>query len=475
MPTISYYESRNKRQTDWFLVGLFLTLVAVGYAAIYSAKFSSDIPSLLENFGAFIKTSPGKQLIWVSISITVAGIIQLVDRKIINLLAPVIYAFVMLLLVFVMFKGHTVGGGSSWINLGPIRLQPSEFAKFSTALMVAWYLSQVKVSIKSLQGKIITGIIILIPLALTVLQNDTGTALVFTSFIFVLYREGLSNWYMISIASAIILGVLTLLLQNYWIILLGISLIGLIIAILNYAPSWKETLFVLAIGSSMILGAEFLSPFVFTGIIVALIFICLFAYLYSRYSFYMLMCLMFFATAYTQAVGIAYNYVLKPHQQARIDVLLGKKIDTKGAGYQVNQSMIAIGSGGETGKGYLNGNLTKGNFVPDQSTDFIFCTVGEEFGFVGTTLIVLLYLMLMLRIVYVAERQPAKFTRVYAYAAAGIIFIHFWINIGMTIGLMPVIGIPLPGMSYGGSSLLGFTLLIATLVRLDADRGNYSR
>jgi rod shape determining protein RodA len=317
-----------------------------------------------------------------------------------------------------------VSGARSWIEIGSFKLQPSEFAKFATNMALAKYLSTLNIRMEDLKTKLTAGIIVLIPMAMTLLQNDTGSALVFCAFVFVLYREGLSQNVLIFAFITGVLFILALMVPN--IILLGVIIgIGVIFWTLM-RKTMRNFLVILSI-TALASGVVF-------------------------------------------SVDYAYNTILQTHQRERIEVLLGKKVDPKGVGYNVNQSLIAIGSGGLIGKGFLQGTQTKYDFVPEQSTDFIFCTVGEEWGFAGTTVVLLMFLGLLYRVVFIAERQRSQYTRIYAYGVASIIFFHLMINVGMAIGLAPVIGIPLPFFSYGGSSLWSFTILLFILIKLDSYR-----
>jgi rod shape determining protein RodA len=336
----------------------------------------------------------------------------------------VFYGTTLLLLVLVLIVGRNVGGNQSWIPIGSFRLQPSEFAKFATCLLLARYLSSSTVKLQEIRTQMVAAFIILIPTALILLQPDAGSALTFSSLIFVLYREGLSGYFLVIEGLSILLFILTVLYNKYYVLIGIVAFTGFLIYLFR-----KNRKMVTVFG----IGLLFSIVFVFS-------------------------------------VDFAYNSILKPHQKNRIDVILGKVNDPRGIGYNLNQSKIAIGSGGLWGKGYLQGTQTKYNFVPEQSTDFIFCTVGEEWGFVGCFVVIGLYLFLLLRIVIIAERQRSTFSRVYGYGVASILFFHFFINIGMTIGLIPVIGIPLPFLSYGGSSLWSFTILLFILLKLDSNR-----
>ena len=405
---------------DWVTVFLYLTLVFMGWINIYAAVYNEEHQSILDTTQRY-----GKQLIWIGLSIFVALVIMLVDGKFYSTFAIPIYAVNMLLLVIVLVTARDVAGARSWIDIGPFKLQPSEFAKSATALAIAYYLSTLNIRLEDFKTKLIAGVILVIPAGLILLQNDTGSMLVFGAFTLVMYREGLSgNFLLFGLAMAVLF--IFSLLFTPLIMFIILASIGLLMFLFQRKKTWK-----LGLSVGTVIGV--LMGFVFS-------------------------------------VDYIFNEVLEPHQQVRIDVLLGKKDDLRGAGYNVNQSKIAIGSGGFTGKGFLKGTQTKYDFVPEQTTDFIFCTVGEEWGFLGTFIVIALFTALILRLIYISERQRSTFTRIYGYCVASILLFHFLINIGMTIGLMPVIGIPLPFFSYGGSSLLGFTILLFIFVKLDGYR-----
>lgn len=405
---------------DWVMVILFLLLVFMGWLNIYAAVFNEEHQSIFDTTQRY-----GKQMIFIGFSVFVSLVILLIDGKFYSTFSIPIYVANMLLLIVVLLTAKEVAGARSWIDIGPLKLQPAEFAKSATALALAAFLGDINTRMKDLQTKVIAGVILGIPAALILLQNDTGSMLVFGAFALVLYREGLSgNILLLGLAFAVLFIFSLLFTPLTMLIILGS--IGLLVFLFQRKKTWK-----LGLGIG--------------GILVVLM-----GFVYS--------------------VDYLFNNVLEPHQQVRINVLLGKEDDPKGAGYNVNQSKIAIGSGGFTGKGFLKGTQTKYDFVPEQTTDFIFCTVGEEWGFIGTFVVIALFTALILRIFYISERQRSSFTRVYGYCVGSIFFFHFLINVGMTIGLMPVIGIPLPFFSYGGSSLLGFTILLFVFIKLDGYR-----
>ncbi len=406
---------------DWLTILIFFVIVFFGWINIYSAVFDETHQSMFD-----VTQRYGKQLIWIGASVLIIFIIMLIDANIYETFAVVFYLSVMTLLVLVLFVGKEIAGSKSWFQIGGIAIQPSEFAKFATVLFLAKYLTQFKVSLKKIPDLIKSLVIIFTPSALILLQNDTGSALVFGSLIFVLFREGMNGVFLALIFYFVALFVLTLLLGK-WIVLY---------------------------------------------ILLAIISLLVFKFKKHKKLIYTILFFGFISISLSFGVRYIFDNVLEVHQRNRIDVLLGKKTDLYGIGYNVHQSKIAIGSGGFSGKGFLQGTQTKYNFVPEQSTDFIFCTVGEEWGFLGTTFVILLYLGLLFRIIFLAERQRSRFSRIYGYGVASIIFFHFLVNIGMVIGLMPVIGIPLPMFSYGGSSLWSFTILIFIFLKLDANRIN---
>ncbi|MCK5764905.1 MAG: rod shape-determining protein RodA [Bacteroidales bacterium] len=410
---------RILQNIDWITVLLFLLLVFIGWINIYSAVYNEEHSNIFDFSQRY-----GKQLIWIFAAIGIAFIIMLIDATFFTTFSYLIYSLSILSLVAVLLIGTEIAGSKSWFQFGTIAIQPAEFAKFATCLAIAKYLSTFNVSLSRFRSKIIASIIILLPASLVLLQNDTGSALVYAAFILVLFREGLTG---------------------------NILLIGLLLAFL----------FVVTLLSSKLL-------------IIALLVLTALLMLYfmkrSKKNIIVLVSMLVIASAFVFSVDYAFENVLEPHHKKRINVLLGKEMDLRGAGYNVHQSKIAIGSGGIAGKGFLNGTQTKYDFVPEQDTDFIFCTIGEEWGYLGSLVVIALFITLLLRIIMLAERQRSNFSRIYGYGVASIIFFHFMVNIGMTIGLLPVIGIPLPFISYGGSSLWAFTILLFIFIRQDASR-----
>lgn len=404
---------------DWVTIIIWLTLCLIGWFNIYAAVFDPNNPQIF-NMG----TNYGKQSLFIISAAVIGMTILLIDSRFFVSIAPVVYIITIVLLVLVLIVGRNVGGNQAWIDLGGFRLQPSEFAKLATCLLLAWYLSEQNTA-PSLKGLLTGSLIVAVPVVLVLLQPDMGSALAFTSLIFIFYREGyVSSTFMILSGLAILLFVMALLFNEWWIILTLAAIASTFLFINRRRQKMIVPVLILLVASSL----------------------------------------------YVLIVEFAYNNLLRPHQRSRIEVILGQVDDPRGEAYNLIQSKIAIGSGQFWGKGYLQGTQTKYNFVPEQSTDFIFCTVGEEWGFVGSTILIGIYLLLLLRIINMAERQRTAFARIYAYGVASILFFHFAINIGMTIGIVPVIGIPLPFISYGGSSLWSFSILLFILLKLDAAR-----
>jgi rod shape determining protein RodA len=391
----------------------------IGWFNIHAAVYDPLNPTILD-----LDTNYGKQLIFIISAIIIGFAILLLDSKFFTTFSPIFYVITIILLILVLIIGRNVGGNQAWIPIGSFRLQPSEFAKFATCLLLARYLSSGTIKVQEIRTQLVAALIILLPTVLILLQPDAGSALTFSSLILLLYREGLSGYFLVIEGLSILLFILTVL-YNKYIVLAGIIVVAGII--FYYYRKSKKMITVTGFG-------------------------------------------VLFSILFIFSVDYAYNQILKPHQRNRIDLILGKVDDPRGIGYNLNQSKIAIGSGGIWGKGYLQGTQTKYNFVPEQSTDFIFCTIGEEWGFIGCLFVIGLYLFLLIRIINIAERQRSSFARIYGYGVASILFFHIFINIGMTIGLIPVIGIPLPFLSYGGSSLWSFTILLFILLKFDSNR-----
>ncbi|MEI7896201.1 MAG: rod shape-determining protein RodA [bacterium] len=404
---------------DWVVVGLYLALVFIGWLNIYAAVYDETHNHIVD-----LTQKYGKQMIFIIAAILLALGILIIDPKFFSQFAWFIYGFFLFLLVVVIFSGREVAGSKGWFAIGGFGIQPAEFAKMATVLALAKYLGTLDVSIARFRSLAVASAIILFPALIVLLQHDTGSAIVFLALVIVLYRAGLTGFIPLAFIVLPALGILALLLPK--LLLVGVLL--LVAGVFYYFSNKKLR----------------------TMVLIGLVFLGSAGFIFS--------------------VNYAVNNILEPHQRNRIHVLLGQDIDLKGAGYNVNQSLIAIGSGKFFGKGFLQGTQTKYNFVPEQSTDFIFCTVGEEWGFLGSAILVMLYTGLFIRIILMAERQRSRFSRFYGYGVASILFFHFVINIGMTLGLLPVIGIPLPFVSYGGSSLWAFTILLYIFIRQDSYR-----
>ena len=410
----------NRYGIDWWVLFTYLALIAIGWINIYSSTYSPEHSSILD-----INVSYGRQMVWIISSLILAFVILLLDPRVFPRISLPTYVALLLMLLLVLGFGSVISGSRSWIDVGGgVRLQPSEFAKYAVALMVAKYLSTTQVSFEMFKHRRNLILLIFFPTVLILLQGDTGSAIVFGSFVFLFYRVGLKGFYIFLIFWIVMLFVSTLLIKQ---MILMLILIGIASLVVYFSRNRREDII--------------------------------------RVLLILIMSLFFVIS-----VNYIFEKVLRPHQKDRINVLIGKEYDPRGSAYNVNQSLIAIGSGGFAGKGFLNGTQTKYNFVPEQSTDFIYCTIGEEWGFVGSVTVLLLYLFLLIRLVIIAERQRSDFSTYYAYAILGFFFVHFFVNIGMTIALVPVVGIPLPFLSYGGSSLWAFTIMLFTLLKLDMHR-----
>lgn len=399
---------------DWICVIIYSVLVLLGWLNIYSSSLSS------------MEGTSEKQFIFIALTIPLIFVVLFVDGKFYEKYASIIFGVSLLSLIGLFAFGKTIAGQRCWYGFGSFTLQPSEFAKAATALALAKYLSDSQINLKDTNRQIQALAIVLLPVLLILPQPDPGSALIYSAFFLVLYREGLPSWYIWTGFSAILLFVLTLILQPQYVILLAL----LVIVFIHFKSRMADRNIVLS------------------GILFALI------------------------SGFVLSVNYVFTHVFKQHHRDRFNILLGKTVDMKGIGYNTNQSEIAIGSGGFFGKGFLEGTQTKGGFVPEQHTDYIFTTVGEEWGFLGSLIVILLFVTLLLRIIYLAERQKTKFSRVYGYCVAGILFIHFFVNIAMVVGIFPTIGVPLPFFSYGGSGLWGFTILLFIFLKMDANKVN---
>jgi rod shape determining protein RodA len=407
---------------DWLSVLIYLALVLIGWAVIYSAVYTDGL-SPFNTTGSGTAANTGKQFQWIVASLIIGAIILIIDGKFFVTFSYPIYGIFIPLLIGVMFFGAVSHGQRNWIRIGGFQMQPSELAKFTTSLALAKFLSTLNVDIRKWRDKWKAFAIVGLPMIIVLVQGDAGSAIVFVVFALVLFREGLESYFLIIGGSVIFLSLIALISPKLWYLWVAFSAIAGVLVYFNF----KNRQFV----------------YLITGIALA-------------------------ASIYVTGVNFIFDH-LKSHQKDRINVLLGREVE-KGKDWNIRQSIIAIGSGGLVGKGYLQGTQTKLKFVPEQSTDFIFSSIGEEFGFAGSCLIIGLFVGLLMRLMYLAERQRSKYSRVYGYCVVAILFFHFLINIGMAIGVAPVIGIPLPFISYGGSSLLAFTLLLFVFLRLDSQR-----
>ncbi len=458
---------------DWFTILLFFVMVVLGWLNIFSALYSESHPSILDFDQRY-----GKQFLWILAAIFMAVAILLIDHRFYEFFGYFIYGLAIATLLAVLIFGKEINGSKSWFVMGGFQMQPSEFAKPAVALALAKYLSTFNINIKKARTFFKVALIIFLPSVLILLQPDTGSALVFFAFVFPLYREGFSGLILVIMLALALLFILVLLF-NELILLIIILAIGYFalwfltrsIKVLLLSLSVFLGYFLLIYGIAYFIGKESLW---YATVLISLLFSLLtylaIAYFYRIRRVGMLIAAIAVTVFYTFAVDYSFENFLSDYQQRRINIMLGIQSDPLGAGYNVNQSMIAIGSGGLAGKGFLQGTQTKLDFVPEQSTDFIFCTVGEEWGFLGTMVVILLFLTLFVRLIQLAERQKETFARVYGYGVISVLFIHFFINIAMTIGFFPVVGIPLPFFSYGGSSLWAFTILLFIFIRLDAGR-----
>lgn len=406
---------------DWLTVFFYGLIVLFGWINIYSAVFDEAHQSIFD-----VTQRYGKQMLWIAAAAFLGFLLLLIDARIYENFSFLIYVGVMLLLLGVLVGGKEIAGSKSWFQIGSIAIQPAEFAKFATALALAKYLTMPNIDLRKLNYLLKAFLIIFLPAGLIFLQNDTGTALVFAAFVMVLYREGMTPG-LLYFAAAMIVIFLSTLIAGKWVVISVLA--GIAVLLIMLFRKQKNAIITIVVSLLLSSGVSY-------------------------------------------GIEYGFNNFLQPHQQVRIKVLLGQEVDNRGAGYNVHQSKIAIGSGGFSGKGFLQGTQTKYNFVPEQSTDFIFCTVGEEWGFVGSSILILLFVMFLIRLVFLAERQRSRFSRVYGYGVIMVLLFHFTINIGMTVGLVPVIGIPLPYVSYGGSSLWAFTILLFIFLKLDANRRN---
>lgn len=472
------------KSIDWITISLYLALLAFGWISVCGASYSFDNADIFS-----LDTRSGMQIIWIGTSIILGTVLLLLDDRIYDTCAYAIYGFMLLLLFATIFNTHEIKGSRSWLVLGPVRLQPAEFAKFATALAVAKYISGYRFCINNWKHFLRAVAMIVTPMLLIVMQKETGSALVYAAFFFMLYREGMTGSFLFTGLALIIYFVIGIRYAEPTILdtptHVGPFVVMMIIhaftavLITGYCKAQREAITIsissLTVTVLSLLFSQYVIRFnvVWVQIIATLVIIGYLIHLWykSQLKEYLLIATFTLgSTLFLFGSSFVLNDMMEPHQRVRINVLLGLEQDLAGAGYNVHQSEIAIGSGGLLGKGFLNGTQTKLKFVPEQDTDFIFCTVGEEEGFFGAATVLVLFLLLIWRLIYVAERQIHAFGRIYGYCVLSIFLFHVFINVGMVLGLTPVIGIPLPFFSYGGSSLWGFTLLLFIFLRIDASR-----
>lgn len=414
--------SRTISNFDWFSILIYLLLVAIGWVNIYSASLDETATSFLD-----LNQVYGKQLLWIMLSVFLIIIILSIEAKFYERFASIFYIVSLISIIGLFFFGKTINGATSWYAIGSFTIQPAEFAKVATSLALAKFISDIQTNIRNIGDQLKAFVIIVLPALIILPQPDAGSAMVYSAFFFPLYREGLSGVYLIAGISGIVIFTLTLLFGPTY-----ISIAAAILAILVFIFNRKKRP----------------SPIAYLTILII-------------------------AVSLSMSVSYVFENVFEQRHRDRFNIVLGREVDNRGIGYNTNQSEIAIGSGGWYGKGWTEGTQTKGNFVPEQHTDYIFSTVGEEWGFLGSTIVVALFVMLMARLIFLAERQKSQFNRVFGYSVVGILFIHFLVNIGMVIGIFPTVGIPLPFFSYGGSGLWGFTILLFIFIKLDSDRMSF--
>ena len=472
------------KSLDWVTIVIYLMLIVFGWFSVCGASYDYGDRDFLD-----FSTRAGKQFVWIICSFGLGFVLLMLDDTLYDMFAYLIYIGMMLLLIVTIFIAPDTKGSRSWLILGPVSLQPAEFAKFATALALAKYMSAYSFTMKNWKNFAALVALILLPMILIILQKETGSALVYLAFFLMLYREGMPGVVLFSGVAAVVYFVVGIRFDSvmiadtptpigeFAVLLMVLLFAGSMVWV--YKRRWGPALYIIGGSLAVLLVAylvsEYIVPFnlvwVEWGLCVLLTGYLIFLSLAGRCWTYLLIGLFALGSiGFLYSSDYFFNKVLEPHQRIRIEVVLGMEEDLAGAGYNVNQSKIAIGSGGLTGKGFLNGTQTKLKYVPEQDTDFIFCTVGEEEGFIGSAAVLLLFLVLILRLVSVAERQPSAFGRVYGYSVLSIFLFHLFINIGMVLGLTPVIGIPLPFFSYGGSSLWGFTILLFIFLRIDAGR-----
>lgn len=482
---MAYRKDSIWKTVDWWTIALYVILVMCGWLSICGASYDYGDPDFFS-----LSTRAGKQLMWIGCSFGLGFVLLMIEERFYDTYAYLIYGILLLLLFGTIFNPHEIKGSRSWIVLGPVSLQPAEFAKFATALALAKYIGEYTFSMEKGKNLMMALGIILVPMVLIVCQKETGSALVYLSFFLVLYREGMTGAVLFSGICAVVYFIVGIRFSEVmmpdectsWGDFSVMTLIVIFSALLvkAYGKNYSRAFgYILLAGLGTILLGVLFSLYVIpydVAVLQAFVFLALciyLVYLFLRERLRSYLYILFFAlgsVGFFYSADYVFNDVLEPHQQVRIKVLLGMEDDPTGAGYNVNQSKIAIGSGGFLGKGFLNGTQTKLKYVPEQDTDFIFCTVGEEQGFVGASAVILLFSVFIWRLIWLAERQSSRLGRVYGYCVLSVFFFHLFVNVGMVLGLTPVIGIPLPFFSYGGSSLWGFTILLFVFLRIDASR-----
>lgn len=482
---MAYRKDSIWKTVDWWTIALYVILVMCGWLSICGASYDYGDPDFFS-----LSTRAGKQLMWIGCSFGLGFVLLMIEERFYDTYAYLIYGILLLLLFGTIFNPHEIKGSRSWIVLGPVSLQPAEFAKFATALALAKYIGEHTFSMEKGKNLMMALGIILVPMVLIVCQKETGSALVYLSFFLVLYREGMTGAVLFSGICAVVYFIVGIRFSEVmmpdectsWGDFSVMTLIVIFSALLvkAYGKNYSRAFgYILLAGLGTILLGVLFSLYVIpydVAVLQAFVFLALciyLVYLFLRERLRSYLYILFFAlgsVGFFYSADYVFNDVLELHQQVRIKVLLGMEDDPTGAGYNVNQSKIAIGSGGFLGKGFLNGTQTKLKYVPEQDTDFIFCTVGEEQGFVGASAVILLFSVFIWRLIWLAERQSSRSGRVYGYCVLSVFFFHLFVNVGMVLGLTPVIGIPLPFFSYGGSSLWGFTILLFVFLRIDASR-----
>ena len=469
---------------DWWTILIYIALIAFGWVSVCGASYTYGDTDVFA-----LSSRSGMQIVWIGTSMAIALVIMLLDDRLYDTFAYIIYAVLMVVLFVTIFNPHEIKGSRSWLVLGPLRLQPAEFAKFATALAAAKLMSSHGFDIHRWKHFAGACAIVMLPVALIIAQRETGSALVYLAFFLMFYREGMTGSVLFSAAAMIIYFVVGIRYENFFlwetptrtgpftVLLLVQIFTAILVGVYCHTKKTMWTIIAYAVGITAVflLFSKFVIPFNIQWIQIALCLVLagFLAYNWLRSRLRQWGLILLFAVgslAFFYSADYMLNNIMEPHQRVRINVLLGLEQDLAGAGYNVHQSEIAIGSGGLLGKGFLNGTQTKLKFVPEQDTDFIFCTVGEEEGFVGCAVVLLLFLALILRLIVLAERQTLHFARIYGYCVLCVFLFHVVVNVGMVIGIAPVIGIPLPFFSYGGSSLWGFTILLFIFLRIDAGR-----